>query len=96
MKYDAKSVIIGRKKRLSKDDDTYPCFVSLYGINDPHKSGEVPNEILDYPHVHKVIIEGFKKVNYLLPGNDIVINDIEELDIDIKGEHVHLIGKQTE
>lgn len=95
MKYEALSIIIGRKKRLDKEDINYPCFISLYDINNPHTSGEVPKEILDYPKIHKVVIKGFD-VNYLLPGNDLVVNNISELDISVEGEHIFITGKHKE
>ena len=34
-------------------------------------------------------------VNYLLPGNDIVINDLEELHVAEKDNIVHVTGKQV-
>ncbi len=93
MKYITKSAVIGRKKRPSKDDDNYPCFINLFKINEPHKSGKVPDKMLDFDDVHKVVISGLD-VSYLLAGNDIVINDLEHIEIDVKRPHIFLTGKQ--
>ena len=41
----------------------------------------------------KVIINGLD-VNYLLPGNDLIVNDLESINVDVHGEHIHLSGKQ--
>jgi len=94
MEYKTKSVIIGRKKRPNKDDTDYPCFINLFNINDPHKSGQVPEQMLDFPKVHKVVIKGLD-VNYLLPGNDIIINNLESVEIDVDEPHITIIGKQS-
>ena len=92
-KYKAKSAIVGRKKRPSKDTELYPCFVHLFSINEPHKSGEVPEKMLEFEEVHKVVITGLD-VQYLLPGNDIVINDLEYLELQADGPHIFLKGRQ--
>ena len=49
MKYKTKSIIIGRKPRLDKDDySNRPCFISLFDINNPHKSSIAPKKIIDF------------------------------------------------
>ena len=93
MEYTAKSAIIGRKNRENKTDEAYPCFISLFDIRNPHTSGKVPNQIIDIPLVHKVIIKGLD-VNYLLEGNDIIINDLETISIEAIEGHVHISGVQ--
>jgi len=91
--YKTKSIIIGRKQKYAENPDVRPCFISLFDKNDPHKTGEVPFEILEFEKVHKVIIKGMD-INYLLPGNDIVINDLEFISIKTEGPHIILFGKQ--
>lgn len=81
MKYDAKSIIIGRKKRKSEDDEFSPCFIALFKINKPHKSGQVPDKILDFDLVRKVTITGLS-CEYHLQGSDIIIDNLTELAID--------------
>ena len=97
MKYKAKSVIIGRMKRSKKakekDDMFRPCFVALYDSNDPHLKPEPPREILEFERVDKVKIDSFK-VNYLLAGNDLVVNDLQYIEVIKKGTQLFLNGKQ--
>jgi len=93
MKYPTKSIIIGRMKRPSEDDEDYPCFIHLFDMNDPHKSGKVPKEMLDFPKIHKVTIKGLD-INYLLPGNDIIINNLESIDVEVDEPHIVITGKQ--
>jgi len=92
MKYNTKSIIIGRKKG-EEGSDTKPCFIALFDVNDPHKKAIVPKEIIDYDKVHKIVLKGFD-VNYLLPGNDLVINDLVFIEIEKDGPHVTIKGKQ--
>ncbi len=89
MKYDVKSVIIGRKKRPQKDDPDCPCFIALFDINEPHKSGEVPKEILDFEHIAKVSIDT-KHVDYMLAGNDVVLDNLSSVDIEHEGNVIKL------
>lgn len=93
MRYKAKSIIIGRKKRKNKEEEYYPCFITLFDINDPHKSASIPKEILDYEKMSRISIEGMD-VEYMLAGNDIVVNNLEYIDIKKKGKDIFLKGKQ--
>lgn len=92
-KYKTKSILIGRKKKYEDNFDVRPCFVSLFNENNPHKSGEAPFEILDFEKVHKVSIENLK-VHYLLPGNDLVVNDLEYIEVKKDGTDLLLTGRQ--
>ncbi|MGM5488258.1 MAG: hypothetical protein ACQESG_04885 [Nanobdellota archaeon] len=94
MKHTTKSIIVGRKKRERETDENHPCFVHLFDHNNPHTSGEVPKEMLDFPHTHKVILKGLD-INYLLEGNDLVVNDLEDVDITVVEGHVHITGTQV-
>lgn len=93
MKYETKSIIFGRKKRENKTDEDYPLFVHLFDVNNPHRTSEVPKQMLDFPHTHKVIIKGLD-TNYLLAGSDTVINNLVEVEIEAHEGHVHITGKQ--
>ncbi len=93
MKYKVKSIIIGRMKKESEESDTRPCFVSLFDVNDPHKSGKVPMKILEFKP-HRVIMKGLI-VKYLPTGNDLVINDLSEIDIEVEKDSVIITGKQS-
>jgi hypothetical protein len=93
MKYKTKSIIIGRKKG-EEGSDTKPCFIALFDVNDPHKKNVVPKEIVEYDKVHKIMLKDFD-VNYLLPGNDLVINDLVFIQIEKEGPHITIKGKQA-
>jgi hypothetical protein len=94
--YKTKSVLIARKKRENPEDYNHrPCFVSLFDVNDPHLSIEGPKEVIEFSRKHKVLINGLN-INYLLPGNDIVINDLEQIEISEKGDFVHITGKHED
>lgn len=97
MKYNAKSIIIGRKKR--KEGQEYsPCFIALFPTNKPHRDGKVPEKILDFDEVRKVDVKGLD-FEYQLEGSDIIIQDISELSIDEKNEGdcnvISIRGKQN-
>ena len=91
MKHKTKSVIIGRKKS-SDDSNTRPCFVNLFNINNPHLTDKAPEKCLDFDKIHKIIIKGLD-VNYLLQGNDLVINNLKEIEIKQNKEHLIIKGK---
>lgn len=93
MKYKTKSIIIGRKKG-EEGSDTKPCFIALFDVNDPHKKNVVPKEIIEYDKVHKIMIKDVD-VNYLLPGNDLVVNDLVSIQVEKEGPHVTIKGKQS-
>jgi hypothetical protein len=92
-KYKTKSIIVGRKKRLNPNDDNRPCFVALFDVNNPHKQSDGPKEILEFESIHRIIITGLD-INYLLEGNDLAINDLEEVQVEVDGHHVMITGKQ--
>ncbi len=89
MKYNTKSVVIGRKKSKG---DYHPCFICLFDVNDPHLKNEVPKKIFEYSKIDKVIVDNLK-INYLLPGNDLVINDLEHIEIKKNKNNIVLNGK---
>ncbi len=93
MKYDAKSLIIGRKKRKSEEDEFSPCFIALFDINKPHKSGQVPKKILDFDSIETVAITGLDS-EFELTGSDIVIDNLTELDITESKNMISIKGKQ--
>ncbi len=94
MMYKAKSVLIARKKRVNEEDYNHrPCFISLFDENDPHLNVEGPKKVIEFDQKHKVVIKGLN-VSYLLPGNDIVINDLSEVQIEEHGDLVFVRGRQ--
>lgn len=93
MRYNTKSILLGRKKSKLDDDSVRPCFIGLYKENNPHLSKKGPKEILEFDDIHKIVIKGLE-VNYLLPGNDIAINDLEYIELERDGPHIFIKGKQ--
>jgi len=93
-KYETKSIIMGRKKREDPEDTKHPFFISLFDMNDPHKSGQAPKQIIDFPLIDRVDLKGFN-VSYLLGGNDIVVNDLEYIEVETDDNfRVYIKGKQ--
>ncbi|HII29861.1 hypothetical protein COT48_03370 [Candidatus Woesearchaeota archaeon CG08_land_8_20_14_0_20_47_9] len=96
MRYKCRSLILGKKKDRKARDDTNPelclCFVNLCNENNPHLSEHLPFKFLEF-EIHKVIIEGLD-VYFLVPGKDIVINNLESVDIVQEGPHLFIRGKQ--
>ncbi len=96
MKIKTKSVIIGKSKKDSNYDGMdRPVFISLFDINDPHKTDKVPKKRYDFKSgVHKIILKNLE-IDYLLAGHDILINNLQEIEFE-KDKEGHLIvtGKQ--
>lgn len=96
MKIKTKSAIIGRfKKSKSYDGMNRPAFISVFNINDPHKTSEAPVKRYDFETgIHKIIIKNLE-IDYLLAGNDILINNLTELEFNKDSEgHLLITGKQ--
>ncbi len=93
MKYEVKAVVIGRKQKVDEDKEGRPCFVSLNDENDPHRSGKVPREILDFNDVFRVMIKGLD-IRYVLEGNDIVINDLKNIELIQNDGELIVTGEQ--
>ena len=96
MKIKAKSVLICKGKKPSNyEGNDRPVFVSVFNKNDPHLNCQVPKKRYDFEAgIHKVILKDLK-VDYLLAGHDIVVNDLVEVNIeDDKNGHLVVTGKQ--
>jgi hypothetical protein len=91
MKYQIKCAIIGRKK--NKEKENYYALVSLFHKNDAHLTGEVPEHVLEFEDIEKVLINGLN-VDYHLLGNDLVLNNLESIDVELKGKTIHISGSQ--
>lgn len=96
MKYNTKSIIIGRKKRAA-GEEYCPCFVALFSVNNPHIGGKVPDKILDFKEVREIVVKGLD-FEYQLEGSDIVIQNLSHVQIDKVSESdcnvVNISGKQ--
>jgi|TARA_B100002003_G_C14154579_1_gene555655 hypothetical protein len=86
MKYATKSVLVTRLPRKG-DNEFKTASIKLFKINDPHMTDELPDETLEYENVEKIIIKE-KEINYFLEGNDIIINDLEEVNVEKEGNIV--------
>jgi hypothetical protein len=96
MEFQTKSILIARKKRVDPDDYNYrPCYISLFDKNNPHLSTEGPKKVIEFERMHKILINGLK-IEYLLPGNDILINNLKKVTIEEGKESVSVTGIQEE
>jgi len=93
-KYKVKSVVVSRKPS-HKDEEVWHAFIGFFDENNPHLKGKVPFEVVEIQNVQKVRINELKNISYYLMGNDIVINNLEELTIEQGDGVVTLTGKQN-
>ena len=92
--FNAKSVVISRKP--GKDPEGLKsAFIGLFDENNPHLKGKAPFEVVEIPEIEKVRIRELRNISYCLMGNDIVINNLEEVLISKEGNIVTLTGKQN-
>jgi len=91
--YKVKSVVISRKPGKDKDG-LWSAFIGLFGENNPHLKAKSPIDVLEIKEIEKVRIKELKNISYYLMGNDIVINDLEEVTISVADNIVTLTGKQ--
>lgn len=89
-----KSALISRKAG-SPNDDFKTAVIRLFDINNPHKTQVFPKIVYEFSNAEKVRIRRMN-VSYYLEGNDIVINDLEELMILKDGTKITLKGYQLE
>ena len=89
----AKSVLISRQPKASESDMHKTIILRFFDKNNPHKLGIFPNRTIIYTNTEKARLMGLN-VSYYLEGNDIVINDLEELSISHEGSNIYIKGKQ--
>lgn len=95
IKLAAKSVLVSRLPKGEKADEFKTAILRLYDVNNPHKKNVFPKMTYTFTNTEKVRIRRLN-VSYYLEGNDIVINDLEELYIIHEDEKLVLKGYQTE
>jgi len=94
IKVATKSALVSMKE--GKTDDVYKtAVIRLFEINNPHKTQEFPTAVYEFSNAEKVRIRRMN-VSYYLEGNDVVINDLEELLIIHEGSKIILKGYQLE
>jgi hypothetical protein len=87
-KFKIKSVVISRKPGKDKDG-LWTAFLGLFNDNNPHLTAKAPVKVLEYKEVEKVRLKELRNISYYLMGNDIVINNMVELEIDLdKKKHI--------
>ncbi len=93
-KYKVKSVVVSRKPS-HQNEEVWHAFIGFFDENNPHLKGKVPFEVVEIKNVEKVRINELRNISYYLMGNDIVINNLEELTIQQEDGIVTLTGKQN-
>lgn len=88
MKYATKSVLVARLPRKG-NNEFKTASIKLFEINNPHKTGELPTEDIEFENIEKIKIKN-KESDYFLEGNDIIINNLEFIHIDKKGNTIEL------
>ncbi len=91
--YKAKSVTISRKP-AEKKDGTWSAFIGLFDENNPHLKAKAPIKVVEMKGVEKVRLRDLRNISYYLRGNDIVINNLVELNIEVKDGIITLTGRQ--
>ncbi|MBU0461002.1 MAG: hypothetical protein KJ574_00290 [Nanoarchaeota archaeon] len=85
-------IMIGRLPRREGDQFKTAVF-RFFDKNNGHKTGEFPIDTLEYPNIEKVRIRRMN-VSYYLEGNDIIVNDLEEVRLIKKGSLIMVRGYQ--
>ena len=93
-KVKVKSVIISRKPSHDKEEGLWSACIGLFKENNPHLKGRAPFQVIEIPEVEKVRIRDLRNISYYLRGNDVVINNLQEVKITKEGYIVTLTGKQ--
>jgi hypothetical protein len=91
------SVLISRDDSEKQSDNVHPTAVlRLFNINNPHKRHNVfPTHVFRFTNIEKVRPMRLN-FSFYLAGDDIVINDLEELYILHEGTKIILKGYQHE
>lgn len=94
IKLPTKSVLISRS-RTKKGDEYRTLILKMFNINNPHKTSEFPKLVYEFSNIEKCRIRRLN-TSFYLEGNDIVVNDLEELYIIVDKNTVVLKGYQAE
>lgn len=86
--------IVSRKPAVG-DDEYKTATIGIYEVNNPHKQAKFPTVIYEFTNIEKVRIKSIN-LSYYLEGNDLIINDLEELYIIREGSMLILKGYQFE
>ena len=93
-KLSTKSALVGRLPR--KEGNKFKtAVIRLFDVNNPHKTTEFPTKTYEFSNIEKIRIRRLN-TSYYLEGNDIVINDLEELYITKENSKIVIKGYQFE
>ena len=90
--YKAKSAMLSRKPRANESDDFKTAIIALFNVNNPHKTGDEPTKILEFPNMEKVRVRNLN-LSFYLEGNDMVINDLKSITIEIDEDNRKIVLK---
>ncbi|MBR9676668.1 hypothetical protein GOV04_00815 [Candidatus Woesearchaeota archaeon] len=76
--YKTKSIIVSRKKT---GEEIYNALVALYDANNPQYNSKAADKILEFENISKILLKNLN-VQYLLVGNDLVINNLSQIIIE--------------
>ena len=91
--YLAKSVTISRKPGKNREG-YWSAFIGLFKENNPHLKGKIPFKVLEYKEIEKVRIRDLRNISYYLQGNDLIINNLQNVTITQEGNILQLTGTQ--
>ncbi len=94
LKVKTKSVLLGRLPRR-EGDKFKTAVVRLFDVNNPHKTTEFPTKTYEFNDIEKIRLVRLNS-SYYLEGNDLVVNDLEEIYITHEGSKLVIKGYQAE
>ncbi|MBU2561378.1 MAG: hypothetical protein KKD17_03705 [Nanoarchaeota archaeon] len=94
IKVATKSALVGRLPR-DEGKKFKTAVIRLFNVNNPHKTTEFPVKTYEFSDTEKIRLKRLN-VSYYLEGNDLVINDLEEINILREGNKLIIRGYQIE
>ena len=91
----ATCAIVSRKPKAVDGNEFKTAVIGFYDENNAHKTGAYPSITYEFTNIEKVRIKGLN-LSYYLEGNDLIINDLEELYMIHEGSLLILKGYQFE
>lgn len=93
-KIEGKSALIGRLPR-EEGCKFKTAVVRMFNVNNPHKTEEFPFKTFEFSDIEKIRVRRLN-ISYYLEGNDMVINDLEELYLTHEDNKLVIKGYQFE
>lgn len=94
--YKAKSAIVSRKP-YKKKEGIWSVLIALFDENNAHLKGKEPSKVIECRGISEVEVKDLVSFSFFPTGNDVVINNLENLDVnwDKKEGRVVLKGRQN-